>query len=234
MTEPQNSRKIEPEIIDIEKKDGLLEELNLPPRMIKFIRANTLNIQIVAGVLVVLILGWSYYDYYSQTKQGEAALALSTAVKQKDNTVRLESLTTVAKEYSGTGAASWSLLEEGNLAFQEGRYDEALSRYQEVNAGLPGGSPLQPLVTYAMALAQENAGQLEQAQASFQKLAMHKGFKSMALAAQGRIYELQGEPAKALKVYRQIAEDQALSSQNRSLIEEKINNLQAVVPEVTG
>jgi len=234
MPTPENRRKPEPELIDIEKKDSLLDELNLPPHVIKFIRANARNIQIIAALLVVLVLAWSYYDYYTQVKQDKAALALSSAVKQKDTVGRLESLTSVAKEYSGTGAALWSRLEEGHLAFKEGRYDEALTKYQDVYDDLSGSNPLQPLVLYAMALAHENGGQLEQALDNYRKLAENQGFKSMALTAEGRIYELQGDQTKALKVYRQVAEDKALSSQNRSLIEEKINSLQGSVPQVTG
>lgn len=234
MPQPQNSRNSEPEIIDIEKKADLLDELNLPPQVVKFIRANLRNLQILGGALLLLVLAWSYYDHYSQTKQGEAALALSSAVREQDNAVRLESLTSVAKEYSGTGAALWSRMEEGHLAFQEGRFDEALVSYREVYDDLPGGSSLQPLVTYALALTHENGGQPEQALTYYQKLAEHAGFKSMAQAALGRIYELQGDPALALKAYRQVAEDKGLSSQTRSLIEEKINSLQVAVPAVTG
>jgi predicted negative regulator of RcsB-dependent stress response len=234
MPQPENNRKPEPKIIDIEKKDGLLEELNLPPRAIKFIRDNAVNLQIAAVVLVVMTLAWSYYDHYTQTKQKEAALALSTAVKQKDNVARLESLSNVAKEYSGTGAAEWSLLEEGHLALDEGRYEEAIAVYREVYDDLPGRSPLLPLVTYVLALAHENAGQPDRALEYYRKLSANKGFKSLALTAQGRIYELRGEQANALKAYRQAAEDQALPAQSRGLIEEKINILQAAVPEVVG
>jgi len=234
MSKPGNSRKSEPEIIDIEKKDGLLDELNLPPQVVKFIRTNARYIQIVAAGLVILVLAWSYYDYYSQTKQNKAALALSSAVKQKDNVARLESLTKVAKEYSGTGAALWSRLEEGHLAFKDGRYDDALAKYQEVYDDLSGSNPLLPMVLYSMALARENGAHLDKALEDYRKLAEFEGFKSMALAAEGRIYELQGDQASALKVYRQVAEDKAISSENRSLIEEKINSLQTKVPEVTG
>ncbi len=234
MSIPGNNRKPEPEIIDIEKKPSILDELNLPPHVIKFIRTNARYIQIIVAGLVVLVLAWSYYDYYTQAKQDKAALALSSAVKQKDNVARLESLSHVAEEYSGTGAAQWSRLEEGHLAFQEGRYEEALKHYQEVYDDLSGSNPLRPLVLYSIALANENGGKLEQALTDYRKLAEDEGFKSIALAAEGRIYELQGDQASALKVYRQIADDKTLSSENRSFIEEKINSLQVNTPEVTG
>lgn len=234
MPKPENSRKPEPQLIDIEKKNGLLEELNLPPQAIKFIRSNSKNIQIVVASLVILILAWSYYDYYNQAKKDKAALALSTAVEQKDNVVRLESLSSVAKEYSGTSAALWGRLEEGHLAFQEGRYAEALAIYQDVHDDLSRSNPLRPLVLYALAMAHENGGQLEQALVNYQELAENEGFKSMALFSEGRVYELLGDQVNALRVYRQVAEDKDFSSQNRSLIEEKINTLQANVPGVTG
>ena len=52
--------------IDIEHKDSLLDELELPPYLIKFIRENSQRLQIAAVCIVILILGWTYYDYHVQ------------------------------------------------------------------------------------------------------------------------------------------------------------------------
>lgn len=214
------------EIIDIEKKQGLLEALNLPPKAIRFITTYALHLQIGVVLLFVLVGAWSYYDYYSQKKQSEATQALAAAVLEKDSAARLQSLAKVSSDYSGTGAAIWSRLEQGNQASLDKKYPEALALYNGVYNDLPSGSPLRPLLEYALAQTYENGGQLEPAMTYYRKLAEHKSFKAIALPAQGRIYELQGDKANALKMYQEAAEDKELSGQSRSILTEKINNLQ--------
>ena len=228
MAESQAPWKPGSEIIDIEKKDGLLEQLNLPPKAIRFIRAYALHLQIGVVVFFVLVGAWSYYDYYTQNKRNEAALALAAAVK--DNAGSLQSLTKVAEDYSGTGAAHWSRIELGNQASRDKKYQEALTLYTEVYEDLPGGSPLRPLLEYALAQNHENAGQLDQALLYFRKLAERKSFKVIALSAQGRILESRGDKAGALKVYQEAAEDQKLSGQSRGILAEKINTLKTASP----
>lgn len=230
MAESQAPWKPGSEIIDIEKKDGLLEQLNLPPKAIRFIRAYALHLQIGVVVFFVLVGAWSYYDYYTQNKRNEAAQVLAAALMEKDNAGRLQSLAKVADDYSGTGAALWSRIELGNQASRDKKYQEALAFYTEVYEDLPGGSPLRPLLEYALAQNNENAGKLEQAQLYYRKLADHKSFKVIALSAQGRILESKGDKAGALKVYQEAAEDKELSGQSRSILAEKINTLQTASP----
>ncbi len=222
------------EIIDIEKKEGLLEALNLPPKAIRFFRTYTLHLQIGVVLFFVLVGAWSYYDYYSQNKRNEATQALAAAVMQKDGAARLQSLAKVSTDYSGTGAAIWSRLEQGNQASRDKKYQEALALYAAVYNDLPASSPLRPLVEYALAQTNENGGQLDQAMANYRKLAEHKSFKGIALPALGRIYELQGDKANALKMYQEAAEDKGLSGQSRSILAEKINNLQPAGSAKTG
>lgn len=222
------------EIIDIEKKEGLLEAFNLPPKAIRFIRTYALHLQIGVVLFFVLVGAWSYYDHYSQNKRNEATQALAAAVMQKDSAARLQSLAKVSSEYSGTGAAVWSRLEQGNQASLDKKYQEALNMYTEVYNDLPAASPLRPLLEYALAQNHENGGQLDQAMANYRKLAEHKSFRAIALPAQGRIYELQGDKVNALKVYQEAAEDQGLTGQSRSILTEKINNLQPAGPAKTS
>ncbi|HSH12217.1 MAG TPA: tetratricopeptide repeat protein, partial [Desulfurivibrionaceae bacterium] len=165
-----------------------------------------------------------------QNKRNEAAQVLAAAVMEKDNAGRLRSLTKVAEDYSGTGAALWSRIELGNQASRDKKYPEALAFYTEVYEDLPGDSPLRPLLEYALAQNNENAGKLDQAQLYYRKLADNKSFRVIALSAQGRILESKGDKVGALKVYQEAAEDQELSGQSRSILAEKINTLQTASP----
>lgn len=234
MVEPQAPLRLQTEIIDIEKKDGVLEVLNLHPKAIRFIRTYSLHLQIGVALFFVLLGAWSYYDYYSQNKRNEASLALATAVKEKSDTVRQQSLAKMAKEYSGTGAALWSRMEQGDLAAKDKKYQESLTLYAGVYDDLPRSSPLLPLLEYVLAQTHENLGQLDQALDFYRKLAERPSFKVVALPAEGRIYELKGDKANALKLYQEAAADQQLSGESRSILTEKINTLQAAGPGKKG
>jgi len=226
MAAPQTPRNLQTEIIDIERKDGLLEELNLHPKAIRFIRAYTLHLQIGVVAFFVLLGSWSYYEHYTQKKQSDASVALAEAVKQKDSAGRQRSLAKVADDYAGTGAALWSRLEQGDLAAKDKKYQESLTLYAGVYNDLPGDSPLKPMLEFVLAQTHENLDQLDKAMEYYQKLAERKSFKMVALSAQGRIHELKGDKASALKMYQEATADQGLSGQSRSILTEKINNLQ--------
>lgn len=230
MAEAQTPRNLQTEIIDIEKKNGLLEELNLHPKTIRFIRANALFLQIGVVAFFVLLGAWSYYDHYTQTKRSEASLALANAVKEKDSAGRQRSLAKVVDDYAGTGAALWSRLEQGDLAAKDKNYQGALTLYSGVYQDLSSDSTLKPMLEFVLAQTYENLGQLDKAMDYYRKLAEHKSFTMVALPAQGRIYELKGDKAGALKMYQEATADQALSGQSRSILTEKINSLQVAGP----
>jgi predicted negative regulator of RcsB-dependent stress response len=220
----------EERIIDIERKDGLLEELNLPPKAIKFIRKNSLYLQIGVGCLVLLIFGWTYYDIYTQGREKQAASALSLAVGEADGGARLELLTGVAADFPGTYAALWSQIEQAHIALQDGKFDDALALYGGVLTDLAGDSPLHPLLSYNIGLAYENGGKHDLALTYYEKLAGYPGFAVKGLMAQGRIHVLRGEEAEALRVYRAAATNAGVTDQDKSLLTEKINALQASSP----
>ena len=61
--------------------EGLLEHLNLPPAVIKYIRTNKKKIQIVATLSLVLIVALAVYDSYRNQRIEEAASALAKKSK---------------------------------------------------------------------------------------------------------------------------------------------------------
>lgn len=214
--------------IDIEHKEGLLEELNLPPNVIKFVHENSRNLQIVAGCIVLLVFGWTYYDYYTETRENNASSALNLAVQEVDDSARVQLLKKVSDDFSGTNAALWSQVEQAHVAFQAGSYDTALAIYNDVFDDLDDASPLLPLLSYNMGLAYENNGDYSKALINYTKLAGYKGFEVKGLMAQGRVLELNNEKSKALSLYREAAANDEISGQDKSIVTEKINSLQVV------
>ncbi len=212
--------------IDIEHKDGLLEELNLPPDVIRFIRRNARNLQIAAACVFLLVIGWTYYDYYTETKQNEAAAALNAAVQESDQTVRIEMLKDVSEKFSDTGAAIWSRIEQAHLLVQDENYEQAIAEYHKILDDIDSNNPLSPLITYNVGLAYENSGDPDKALKQFARLADYSGFEVKGLMAQGRLQELKGDVSEALKSYSLATGYDSITATNKNILQEKIALLQ--------
>ena len=212
--------------IDIEHKDGFLEELNLPPDVIRFIRANTRNLQIAAVCIVLLLLGWTYYDYYTENRHNDAASALNVAILEPDQGLRSEMLKEVAENFSGTGAALWSRVEQAHLSVQSGNYEQAISDYNDILDDIDSGNPLFPLITYNLGLTYENSGESDKAMNNYARLAAFKGFEVKGLMSQGRLQESIGDTSAALKSYRLAAENDSLKGPDKNILHGKIAALQ--------
>ena len=55
-------------------KRAILEELNLPPTAIEFVRANSRALLVALVVAVVAILGWEGYGKYTANRQARSAI----------------------------------------------------------------------------------------------------------------------------------------------------------------
>src|SRR3990167_4583757 len=90
------------------QKHGLLEELNLPPKAIRFIRENRRNLVIAVLCCVLAIVGWSSLSYYLARQNDRAAALLSEAIEQGEPEQRKALLQKVLAEYGRTGSALWA------------------------------------------------------------------------------------------------------------------------------
>ena len=183
---------------------GIMEELNLPPEMIAFIRKNARNLQIALICIIVLVLGWIFYDYYSEAQEKKSASLLASAMQVQATEERVWMLENVINDYSGTEAARWSRIELAHLEYREGRLDAAVLKYKEIIDDLSKDSPLLPLVRMALAQSYEEAGQYDQAIAQYTLLKKSAGFKQEAYLALGRIYKTENDPAQARKEYEEL------------------------------
>ncbi len=107
----------------------------------------------------------------------------------------------VAARYSKAGAA-----------YQLGKYDEAVSLYEEVLADKRGAS-LHLFATLSLAMSQAGQGETEKAAATFDKLgAMNEEYLGLALYHKGRVFEASGDVEQAKEVYHELLEEQPDSS----------------------
>ncbi|MGV1098788.1 YfgM family protein [Thiovibrio sp. JS02] len=207
------------------QKHGLLEELNLPPKAIKFIRENRRNLFIALCCLVVSILAWSSYTRYTANRNDRGAAMLAEAMAQNLPEKRQELLKQVLAEYGRTGSAKWATVELGHLAFESGNYEEAIRNYQEVLRDISAKSPLFPLVQLNLAQAYENKKMLTEALAAYQKLAEKKGFAGEAYLAMARIHEEQGALPQAKEMYQKVLALAETPAASKDLVQAKLDRL---------
>ena len=59
---------------------GLLDQFNLPPKVIAFMRANQRSLWAVFIAVIALSLSWAGYDAYRDNRQQQATSALDAAL----------------------------------------------------------------------------------------------------------------------------------------------------------
>lgn len=181
---------------------AILEEMNLPPAMIEFLRANAKTIQIVIAAAVVIILGWEGYGKYTATQRDRSADMLYQAMKVEAADQRTTQLKALTDKYGKRGSGPWGVIEQGHLAFKDGKFQEAASLYESVLASVGKESPLAPLLQYNLAQAYENLPDQAKAKTAYQGLAETQGFAGEANLGLARIAELEGKKDEALAKYQ--------------------------------
>ena len=207
------------------QKHGLLEELNLPPKAIQFIRSNKRNIIIGLLCSALAILGWSSLSYYLARQNDRAAALLSEAVGQGAAEQRKVLLQKVLDDYGRTGSAKWAKVEMGHLAFDAQQYDEAIKVYLSVRDDLAKSSPVFPLVQLNLAQAYENKNALPEALAAYKGLAEIKGFAGESFLAMGRIYESQKSVPQAKEMYGRVLTEEGVSPALKEKVQAKLDRL---------
>jgi predicted negative regulator of RcsB-dependent stress response len=210
-------------------RTGIMEELNLPPEVISFIRKHSRNLQIALVAVVVLVLAWVFYGYYSDKQERDAASLLATAMQAEATDEQIQLLDKVISDYSGTDGALWSRLELAHIDFQEGRFEEAIAEYEKILGEISADNSLVPLVKMNLAQSYENVVQYDQAITQYSKLKVSSGFAGEAYLSLGRIYTAKGEPEMARKEYEEL-----LSSMGDEIDPQLKSSIQALIVSVGG
>lgn len=210
--------------------EGLLEQFNLPPAFIKFLRNNSKTIWIVISCIAVVVVAASLYDSYRTHTLDKAASALDTALQSADNSEKL--LQGVVEEFSSTPSATWAKIALVKLYQDEKKYDEAVALLVEVDADSSLDSLVKPLVAYKLAALYEEQRAMEKALGAYTVLSGMKGFEADAYKAMGRVQESLGNKDQAAAMYKQYIEQQKLSQANgqddpaQNVIEARLKTLQ--------
>lgn len=210
---------------------GLLEQFNLPPDVVTFLRKNQRIIWFIVGSIFLTIVAVALYNQYTEHKEEKAASALATAM-QEEGDKKSESLAKVVAEYGSTSSGMWGRIELAHIAAKEGDLAKAIQEFNWMKSEVSKDDPLMPLVLYALGVYHEKNNEPDKAVNAFNELSIFKGFEASSYEAMGRIHEMQGDKAKALDMYRKSlepgmeGESTLAANPNREIIQAKINSLE--------
>lgn len=229
MTEPgtfdPNNIKLQP----LGPPAGLLEQFNLPPKAIDFIRRHQRSLWAAVIGVVVVSLAIAGFNAYRDYRERQAASALDAAlIAPKDNTSLLEG---VVAQFGSTDSALWAKVELALLEKRAGKPADAIRQLEGIRAGLAAKSPLQPLVIVQLAALYENDHQLDKALALYTELSTWEPFATEAYRALGRVNEQLGKKEEAVAMYGKYLESGAGQSQLgqgdpvREMVQSRLNLL---------
>ncbi len=181
---------------------GLLEQLNLPPAMIAFMRKNQRLLWVLFILLVSVVTAVALYGSWRTYQINKASSALDAAMLAPEDKVA-EQLKQVVAQYGSTPSAEWARVELAKIAAEKKDYDGALAELQTVNSRIASDNPLKPLVLNSMAGLQEKKQDYSAALALYEQLEKISGFENDALYAMGRVYTLMGKKQEAVMKYQE-------------------------------
>ncbi len=208
---------------------GLLEHLNLPPKVIKFIKKNVKIILSIVCIAVLVAISLTVYDVLLQKKINNSSSSLAIAMKMPGDS-RHAALEKVVEEFSDTDSARWARVELAHIDMKNGKFTAAAGQYAQIKKEINPLNPLYGLVTFGMAQAQEAGKQYDAAFDDYQSLAKLEGYRGIGLLGMARIYEIKGKSDKALSVYEQYMatnEGENPNDPEKAFVAEKIGRLKA-------
>ncbi len=175
------------------------------------------NIRIVVGVLAavaVLILITSAVFLFKASRETKArglyeeALSLyqvesSGNAGAVDYTMATAKLEEVKQHYDSTTVATNALMDLGNIYFQEGDYEKAISRYTYFLQRTDFTHPLYDQALESLGETYEAKGSWQEAVEVYQRLASEGApvYQAQAQLYLGRVYEAIGDKQKAMTHY---------------------------------
>jgi predicted negative regulator of RcsB-dependent stress response len=212
------------------KPPGLLEQLNLPPVVVTFLRKNQQTVWIVTGCIALVVVAVAIYNQYAAGREEKAAIAFTVAM-QSEGAAKQELLAQVVDEYGSTSSGLWGRIELAHLAVEQGELVKAIQAFNEVKNEVSPKNPVTPLILFALGSLYEKNNELDKAVDSFSQLSAYKGFEASSFEGMGRLYELQGQKEKAVEMYRKAlatdpeADPLQSGNPNRETIQARIDYL---------
>jgi predicted negative regulator of RcsB-dependent stress response len=203
------------------------EFISFSTRLLDFAQKNLMYF--VCGLAFLLIAGavWGYLQNRQFDRQEQAAELYQATVGQKKTDIpnMFKELQTIIQDYPETGGALQARLLIANLLYQEKKYSEAASAFESLAQAAPD----------VKILVAENLSYCYEAQKDYPKAAAvldplvataDLPYRQELQRRQALMFELAGDPAKALAVYQKMLQDNP-SDSFAPYLQEKVKTLEA-------
>jgi len=206
---------------------GVLDQLNLPAGVVKFLRNNKTILQITIIVVVITVVTGSLYNSYRTKRMEDSASSFSISMETTGEN-KVKALQQVVTDYSGTASAFWASTELGHMAMKAGEYKKAGSYYTEVRDEIAETNPMFGLLTFGIAQSEEADKNYSSASATYLTLKGIAGYEDEGYMGMARVFEAQGKNQEALAIYEEYMGSFLGEERNERLtrmIQEKITRL---------
>lgn len=214
----------------LSETSGLLDELNLPPAFIAFLRKYQRILWIIIAIVATIVTGFSLYGSYQTFREKKATAAMDAALLA-DKGQQVELLKKIAHDYTSTPIGHWARIELAQIDIQKGKPAVAIEEFMQVNQASRPKNPLKPLVLYKLAGLLEEKKDNDGALALYRELTGFSGFEADARYAMGRVYTAMNRKTEALTAYQQYLSLTEKSpagerGQRRTLVEYEMKELE--------
>ncbi len=203
------------------------EFITLSAKLLNFGQKHLTSILIGLAVLLLAGAVWGYLQKRQADRQEKAAELYQAAAAQKrpDLPTMLKELKSIIQDYPGTGGALQARLLIANLLYQEKKYLEAAAAFETLAREAP---ELNVLVAENLSYCYEAEKQYQKAASVLDPLvgAAELPYRQELQRRQGLLFELAGEPTRALAIYQKMLQDNPQDS-FAPYLQEKIKLLEA-------
>ncbi len=196
------------------------EFLTLSARFFAWTQTNRRKLQnagIVVGILIALYMaGYFYYQYTNKKAQNtynEAYSILAEAIGVETEQKKLQEseklFRKVIESYSISKACRLAFPQAAYISFEQGKYDQAISLYQEFLKKISDAPHYQILTEIALAACFEQKGDLKAAEKILIPLSegANHPFKEFAILALARVFRMDNQKQKSEELLRNFIEE---------------------------
>jgi tetratricopeptide (TPR) repeat protein len=189
-------------------------------KAIAFLRANQSQIGYALAGVVVVVIGFAIFWYFSSRSEDKAYALLYQGLSHYSEAsaggqgehfdqVARESLGRLVKEYGSTtaGKVGWPLY--GDVSYRATEFDDAVAAYENALKVFPDAPAWRPLIWNSLAYAYEGKKDFESAIQCWEKVVGFEGrlAKGEAYFNLGRMYEAKKNVQKAREAYEKVADE---------------------------
>ncbi len=186
----------------VSETSGLLDELNLPPAFIDFLRKNQRTLWSITAVIAIVVTAVSLYGSYRTYRENKATSAMDAAMQAVGDR-QVDLLNKVVQDFSSTPTEHWARIELAQIAIKNGKPADAILQYQKVNQEIDAKNPLKPLVLFTLAGLYEETKNYQAALDHYQELTAVSGFEADAQYGLARVYAALHKNPEAVTAYQQ-------------------------------